>query len=148
MVKTRVRPLGRAVAVAVGVAVGIVGIAACGNRATFSDEFVCGDLESRDGSQVFIRSSCDADHTAERFFQFTAPFEDYNSDDIFDASTAYCLPRLSSRYDAGNDNGYGGSYTSVYDYDFVGLTASVDKWNRGNREITCVAFRRDGATFP
>ncbi len=146
--RTQARRFGRSVLTAAGVLVALAGLAACGQRETFSDEFVCGDLENRDGSQDFVPSSCDADHTAERFFLFTAPFEDYSSEDIVQASINYCLPRLYARYDAGNDDGYGGSYTSVYDYDLVGVAPSVDEWNRGSREIACVAFRLDGKTFP
>ncbi len=139
-----VRRFGRPVVVAAGVLVGLAGLAACGQRATFSDEFVCGDLDDRDGSQVFVPSSCDADHTAERFFLFAAPFTKYDADDIDDADARYCLPRFYHRYRDSNDP----SYASIYDYDWLAVAPSLEEWNRGSREIVCVAFRLDGETFP
>ena len=99
---------------AAGVLVGLASLTACGHPATFSDEFVCGNIQNRDGSEIFVPSPCDADDSAERFFLFTAPFENYNADDIDRADGRYRLPRFYHRYRDDND----GTYTSIYDYDW------------------------------
>jgi len=125
----------------VGAMVGAFSLAACSQPASFSDELVCGDLVLKDGLQVFVQGSCNAEHTAERFFFFESPFDDYNSRDIEIASGNYCLQRFLSHYDLE------GKLDSA-EFDFVGVAPGIDEWNQGNHRITCVAFFPDGSVFP
>lgn len=138
-VADRTRPL---LEVTVGVILGVFSFVACASSASFSDELVCGDLVLDDGSQVFVSSSCDVEHTAERFFLFEAPFDDYDSHDVEVASGRYCLQRFIAHYDLGDGK------WATSGYDFVGIAPNIEDWNQGKHEIACVAFLSDGSVFP
>ncbi len=97
----------RLLAVAVGAIVVATSLAACANSSNFSDELACGELVVEEDLQVFVAGSCETEHTAERFFFFEAPFENYNSLDIELASSRYCLSRFLSHYDLSGSGGWG-----------------------------------------
>ncbi len=123
--------------------VGASSFVACANSASYSNELVCGELVFDDSSQVFVSGSCDTDHTAERFFAFEAPFEDYNQDDIVAATSEYCFFRFLAHYDLHGDGVWGSG-----EFSFVGVAPDIEEWNQGNNEIACVAYWTDGSIFP